>query len=113
MNKTRKKIPETFYMTVITSPQWRAWEKEVARRMKEHAEKGSKLFTGVWDVDESRELDLLSQGHFQDFIKFITNTILDKLEKDLPEEDERVIGYSQGWNSYRTAVLQKIRELKS
>lgn len=55
----------TFWETVITSPQWIKWEKEVSKRM------NKKTHDGVWDVDESRETNVISQEHFQDFIKFI------------------------------------------
>ena len=62
---------ETFYNTIIHSKEWELWEKEVYRRLEEHVEKNSKIMTGCWDVDESRELGLISTGHWNDFITFI------------------------------------------
>jgi len=61
----------SFWKTVVESPQWAVWEKEVSKRMSKHNKKKSKIYTGVWDVDECRECGWISQKHFQDFIKFI------------------------------------------
>lgn len=46
----------SFWKTVIQSDEWKAWEKE-----------GYKL---GWDVDESRECNWFSAGHFAAFLKF-------------------------------------------
>ena len=54
---------QDFYHTIIRSPQWEAWEKENDRRMTA----GEYSF----DTAESRDLGLISQEHFQEFIKFI------------------------------------------
>ena len=62
---------ESFYHTIINSPEWASWEKEVHRRMEWHSQHKSKKYTGCWDIDESRECDLISAEHFADFIKFI------------------------------------------
>lgn len=55
----------SFWATVIESPQWDLWEKEVYRRF--HTESKE----GVWDVDECRECNWISPEHFQDFLKFL------------------------------------------
>lgn len=68
---------DTLYKTFFNSPEWEAWEKEVAKRMHEQADIEA-TYEGVWDVDEARELGCMSEGHFKDFIKFIRN----KYEKE-------------------------------
>ena len=60
----------SFWKTVVTSPQWKAWCKEVSRRMHEHTVKGHEKYTGCWDVDECACCGWISQEHFQDFMKF-------------------------------------------
>ena len=64
---------DTFYKTVIHSPQWKEWCKEVRRRMDYHNKRNSKVYKGCWDIDECVELGIISPEHFQDFIKFIKN----------------------------------------
>ena len=65
---------QDFYHTIIRSPQWEAWEKEYKRRVIKNCE-GSLWNTDrqlkVFDIDESRDLGLISQEHWQEFIKFI------------------------------------------
>jgi hypothetical protein len=65
---------ESFWQTVIRSPQWQAWKEEVRRRLDKHVEMKSEVFSGVWDVEESQECNLISKEHFADFIKFIKET---------------------------------------
>ncbi len=63
---------DTIYKTFFGSKEWQAWELEVAKRMHEQSENIDwKAYHGVWDVDEARELGIMSRGHFDDFIKFI------------------------------------------
>lgn len=45
---------DTFWKSVVESPQWLAWEESSPK----------------WDVDECRECGHISQGHFQAFMKF-------------------------------------------
>jgi len=63
-------MKETFYYTVITSPQWKAWQKEQNRRMQTRR----KNFKGVYDMPEVMECGLISQEHFQEFLKFVVTT---------------------------------------
>lgn len=49
---------DTFWSTVITSPQWKAWKEYAKPKM-------------LYDFDENEELGIISNEHFQDFIKFI------------------------------------------
>lgn len=58
----------TYWKTVVESPQWLAWEKEVARRMHKQINR-DKMF-GVFDIDECRECNIISPEHFQEFMKF-------------------------------------------
>jgi hypothetical protein len=67
-------IHNSFWATVIESPQWKEWEKEVAHRMKvgKRDERGNWLGEGIWDIDECRELGEISPEHFQDFLAWIS-----------------------------------------
>jgi len=67
---------DSFYKTVVGSPQWQLWEKEIARRMAAHNKKKSKIYTGCWDVDECLELGRISQDHWIDFCKYIIDNRL-------------------------------------
>lgn len=49
---------DTMWKTLVTSPQWQEWEKYAGDNM-------------LYDVDECRELGVMSKEHFQDFIKFL------------------------------------------
>ena len=60
-----------FWKTVVTSPQWVAWEKEVHQRFHKGVESGAERIVGAWDVDESRECNVISPEHFQDFVKWL------------------------------------------
>ena len=60
----------SFWKVVVESHEWKLWEKEVSRRENEHRKKQSKIWSGVWDVDECRGSGYISQKHFQDFLKF-------------------------------------------
>ena len=59
------KYHDSFWKTVVQSPQWLAWEKEQRIRQ------GKKNLKGCFDYDECRECGWISQDHFQEFIKFI------------------------------------------
>jgi len=66
---------DTFHQTIIRSPEWSAWKEEVRKRLEKHVENNSKVFTGVWDVEESEECGWISAGHFKDFIRFIEDSV--------------------------------------
>lgn len=55
----------SFWKTVVESPQWELWCKENYRRPQ-------------YDVDECGGLGWISQEHFQDFIRFIESNPLTK-----------------------------------
>lgn len=55
----------SFWKTIVESPEWRAWEKEVSRRL--HTDTP----TDVYDVDECRECGWFSPSHFKAFLNFI------------------------------------------
>ena len=59
----------TFWKTVVESPQWLAWENEVARRFHVMVTENVDVL-GVFDVDECRECGYISPKHFQDFLRF-------------------------------------------
>ena len=58
----------SFWKTIVESPQWKKWEKENSRRM--HLNPIGKCF----DADECRECGWISAGHFQEFMKFSNKT---------------------------------------
>jgi len=62
----------SFWKTVIESPQWQLWRKEQDIRMGMLGK--GELPEGVmcYDMAEVEEGGIISQKHFQDFIKFIT-----------------------------------------
>ena len=63
---------DTFWKSVVESPQWKAWEASGPE----------------WDVDECRACGHISQAHFQAFMGFIVGGMLDramKLEAELAE----------------------------
>lgn len=62
---------DTIYKTFFESKEWQAWELEVSIRFHKQYKKKVKQYKGVWDVDESRELGIMSRGHFDDFIAFV------------------------------------------
>ena len=62
--------PPTFYETITSSPQWKAWEIEQARRLHKVVIKRPKIAKGVYDMPEVMECGWLGAEHFQDFIKF-------------------------------------------
>ena len=49
----------------MESVEWKNWEKEVARRMR------TGKYKGVYDVDECREIGVLSEKHWKSFVHFI------------------------------------------
>jgi len=62
---------DTFWRTIVNSPQWKKWYDEQVKRFARHVRKNSKVFTGCFDVDECQECGIISPRHFQEFIKFI------------------------------------------
>ena len=66
----------SFWATVVQSPQWQAWAKEVSRRL--HKQIGKTAKKGVWDVDECQECGWISHDHFQDFLSFVEKQYKDK-----------------------------------
>ena len=61
---------ESFWRTVVTSPEWIAWEKEVARRLRRLANGATRKTGPVFDVDECQECGWISPEHFHAFLQF-------------------------------------------
>lgn len=59
----------SFWKTIVESKQWQAWSEEQSRRMTTH--KPDARDGALFDTDESRECNWFSQGHFQEFLKFV------------------------------------------
>lgn len=62
---------DSMWKTIVLSPQWEAWERDVAKRFSRGVKKGSKKIYNVWDVDECRALGIISGLHFQSFLDFV------------------------------------------
>ena len=69
---------DSFWKTVVESPQWKAWEVQVAKNFS----KACRMETWpsgdyqrrrlpIFDVDECRECGWISKHHFQAFLKFV------------------------------------------
>lgn len=65
----------SFHKTVIESPQWKLWQEEQEKLMVKHYKKKSKIYAGLYDIAECMERGLISQEHFQKFLRFIKNKI--------------------------------------
>ena len=61
----------SFWKVVVESHEWKLWRQEIRNRAKYHIKRKSKLFTGVWDVDECEGCGWISPEHWVDFLKFI------------------------------------------
>lgn len=55
----------SFHKTIVESKEWQLWEKENEKRM------NKKIIKNCFDYDECRELGIMSQKHWDAFIKFI------------------------------------------
>ena len=66
----------SFWKTVVSSPQWAAWGKQVARNhhkaLMAHTKGKPDAYKNadIWDVDECRECGWMSDRHFQAFLRF-------------------------------------------
>lgn len=83
-----------FYNTIVTSKQWRAWEihqRDKRSRQLQEIKKGDReKFEGVFDVDEAREANMLSQKHWEAFLRFIKDS-----------------GYSQKQKGYFSKIISR------
>lgn len=63
---------ESFYQTIVNSPEWTAWYEEQQKRMREGKIIKDKFvsYAPVFDIDESSGCDLLSYNHFREFLNF-------------------------------------------
>ena len=63
----------SFWKTVILSPQWQLWQKEQKRRFINYANSNKKPENfGIYDMPEVEECGWISAGHFQEFLKFVS-----------------------------------------
>ena len=56
----------SFWRTITNSKEWLAWEKENSKRM------NAKPMGNCFDVDECREVGIMSKEHWAEFIKFVS-----------------------------------------
>lgn len=68
----------TFYDTVTSSPQWKAWESEQMRRsfIRSNAGGTPHIIPRVYDMAEVMECGWISQEHFQAFLEFTIEAAL-------------------------------------
>lgn len=69
----------TFYDTVTSSPQWKAWEVEQTKRISEFNKAKiarTCLLEGTYDMAEVMECGWISQEHFQAFLEFTIEAAL-------------------------------------
>ena len=59
----------SFWKSIVLSPEWKAWEKESNRRFSMFA-KTKKDIGNFYDVDECRECGWISEEHIKDFFDF-------------------------------------------
>ena len=111
----------SFWKTVVISPEWQAWEKESSRRM--HQEPIGKCF----DVDECREVGWMSVEHFKEFIAFTNQEplssfkarVIEALEKGsvvlhIDEKRGDNIGVEERWGTgYNQALSEAINIIKN
>jgi hypothetical protein len=64
-------VRNSFWKTVLESPQWNRWQKEQARRLSLMVKDKLPKTETVYDMPEVEECGWISQKHFQDFLKFI------------------------------------------
>jgi len=64
-----------FYQTIVNSEKWKAWEEEQRKRLKRQHEEMNEgyryKFEEVFDIDECREADMLSEKHWKEFVEFM------------------------------------------
>ena len=66
---------DSFYRTIVDSPEWKVWYKEMMRRM----EVANKVmnYKGCYDIDEAQECGVISPGHWKEFIRFTVQKEID------------------------------------
>ena len=62
---------QTFYGAIVKSPQWHKWYEEQMKRFSELTNDKTKVAKPTFDIDESEGCGVISDGHIQEFFKFI------------------------------------------
>jgi len=104
----------TFYDTMVSSPQWKAWYKEIMRRHLINEKDGEWKDNKTFDIDESQECGWLGDEHFQEFLKFCCSTQQAQMREEIEQEYAHPIenGYCCACE-YDIAVMEsKILESK-
>ena len=70
---------QSFWKTIVTSPQWRIWQTEQRRRF-DLLNKYQSCNNGVYDMAEVEESGI-SAEHFQEFLKFIKSREYAEIEQ--------------------------------
>lgn len=91
---------DTFWKSVIESPQWRAWSDG----------QGSP----GWDVWECEGCGHISQAHFQAFLKFVSESRASALEREIAERDRLAsVGFDDLQYPTRERMRQEIVRLRA
>ena len=86
-------LNQNFYITVVRSKQWKAWEAVAYRR--------------GWDISESRECGWLSQGHFQKFLEFV----IEENQKKTLKEIDAYLGKVSDKDSYKNGYNKALKDM--
>lgn len=83
---------DSFWKTVVESPQWGAWKTHVFENLNESisidefADMGWHERHPIFDVDECEEYGWISQEHFQAFVRFLTRSACSSVAEQSPHK---------------------------
>ena len=97
------KTHPTFYRTVIESPQWKLWEGEQAGRLHLLTMEHKNPDGGIYDMPEVMECGWISKQHFQDFLKFYSQSQAKPLVECL-----RL--FAHDWDYFDDEIVKIVRE---
>lgn len=89
----------SFWKTVITSPQWQAWAKKNRKETR-------------WDIDECEECGWISEEHFQEFLQFIIREFLEIKDITTPKQVYRNEDLIEGETYMITPILENGTKLE-
>jgi len=76
----------SFWKSVVESPEWKAWYKEAERRFRDgklDEKSGRWLGKNTYDVDECQECGIISYDHFASFMEYIREDAIEAKLKEL------------------------------
>ena len=90
----------SFWKTVIESPQWKVWQTQ-------------QIKNPTYDMSEVEECGWISPKHFQEFMKFTIERIMEEImpEEKIRRGTERDALHCNGFNSCREQVISNFKRL--